>query len=301
MNHTLIVVQGPTGIGKSSLSIQLAQYFNTEIISSDSRQLFKELSIGTAVPSTNDLQTVPHHLIHSHSIHDNYNASRFESEAINIIESLFKSHQTIIMVGGSMLYIDAVCKGIDDQPDVNPEIRKSLSDEFQEYGIEHLRLKLKTLDATYYNQVDLKNPKRIIRALEVCIMTGKPYSSFRTAQIKKRPFHILKIGLNTEREILYHRINQRVDQMMKDGLEEEAKSNYQFRHLNSLNTVGYKELFSFFDGDISKEKAIELIKRNSRHYARKQLTWLRKDKQINWFEPNQQKELIQFIKQNLKS
>lgn len=301
MNHTLIVVQGPTGIGKSSLSIQLAQYFNTEIISSDSRQLFKELSIGTAVPSTNDLQRVPHHLIQSHSIHNNYNASRFESEAIEIIELLFKNHQTIIMVGGSMLYVDAVCKGIDDQPDVNPEIRKSLSDEFQKYGIEHLRLKLKTLDATYYNQVDLKNPKRIIRALEVCIMTGKPYSSFRTAQVKERPFHILKIGLNTEREILYHRINQRVDQMIKDGLEEEAKSNYQFRHLNSLNTVGYKELFSFFDGDISKEKAIELIKRNSRHYARKQLTWLRKDKQINWFEPNQQKELIQFIKQNLKS
>ena len=276
MNKALIVVQGPTGIGKSNLSVQLAKHFNTEIISSDSRQLFKELSIGTAVPSPDELSQVPHHLIHSHSIHDDYNASRFETEALELIERLFSSHNQLIMTGGSMLYVDAVCKGIDFQPDVDPAIRKSLVKEWEEKGIEHLRLKLKQLDETYYQQVDLKNPKRLIRALEVCLMTGKPYSSFRKETIKKRPFKIIKIGLNMDREALYSRINQRVDQMIAEGLEDEARKIYPFRHLNSLNTVGYKELFAHFDGAISLEKAIELIKRNTRRYARKQLTWLRK-------------------------
>ena len=300
MDKTLIVIQGPTGIGKSKLSIQLANHFNTEIISSDSRQIFKELSIGTAIPSPEDLEKTAHHLIHSHSIHDNYNASRFENEALEIIGSILEQHEVVIMTGGSMLYVDAVCKGIDDQPDVDPKIRKNISQEFEEHGIEHLRMKLKQLDKTYYQQVDLNNPKRLIRALEVCIMTGKPYSSFRTETIKARPFQILKIGLNTDREKLYSRINQRVDQMMAEGLEDEAKNIYPFRHLNSLNTVGYKELFAWFDGETDKEKAIELIKRNTRHYARKQLTWLRKDEQIHWFEPAQQKEIIHFIEQKIK-
>ena len=300
MNNTLIVIQGPTGIGKSRLSIQLAKYFNTEIISSDSRQIFKELSIGTAVPAPEDLKTIPHHLIHSHSIQENFNASRFENEALAIITTLFRQYQAIIMTGGSMLYVDVVCKGIDDQPDVDPEIREKINREFEEHGIEYLRMKLKKLDETYYHQVDLKNPKRLIRALEVCLMTGKPFSSFRTEKIKKRPFQILKIGLNTDREKLYAQINQRVDQMMEAGLEEEARNIYPFKHLNPLNTVGYKELFAYFDGKITRENAIELIKRNSRHYARKQLTWLRKDQQIQWFEPTQLNEIIHFIGQNIK-
>lgn len=299
MNKALIVVQGPTGIGKSHLSIQLAKQFNTEIISSDSRQLFKELSIGTAVPSPNELSQVPHHLIHSHSIHDDYNASRFETEALHLIERLFASHNQLIMAGGSMLYVDAVCKGIDFQPDVDPVIRESLVKDWQEKGIEDLRLKLKQLDETYYQQVDLKNPKRLIRALEVCLMTGKPYSSFRKETIKKRPFKIIKIGLNMNREALYNRINQRVEQMITAGLEDEARKIYPFRHLNSLNTVGYKELFAYFDGAISLEKAIELIKRNTRRYARKQLTWLRKDEHINWFHPDNLDEIITFTEQQL--
>ena len=299
MNKALIVVQGPTGIGKSNLSVQLAKHFNTEIISSDSRQLFKELSIGTAVPSPDELSQVPHHLIHSHSIHDDYNASRFETEALELIERLFSSHNQLIMTGGSMLYVDAVCKGIDFQPDVDPAIRESLVNDWQEKGIEHLRLKLKQLDETYYQQVDLKNPKRLIRALEVCLMTGKPYSSFRKETIKKRPFKIIKIGLNMDREAIYSRINQRVDQMIAEGLEDEARKIYPFRHLNSLNTVGYKELFAHFDGAISLEKAIELIKRNTRRYARKQLTWLRKDEHINWFHPDNLDEIITFTEQQL--
>lgn len=298
MSNTLIVIQGPTGIGKSKLSIQLAKQFNTEIVSSDSRQLFKEISIGTAVPSKAELESVPHHLIHSHSIHEDYNASRFETEALEVISQLFRSHRYVIMTGGSMMYVDAVCKGIDYQPDVDPQIRQQITEDYKEKGIEHLRMQLKKLDATYYNQVDLKNPKRLIRALEICLMTGKPYSSFRTEQTKQRPFQILKIGINTDREKLYDRINQRVDLMMKEGLEEEARKIYPYRHLNSLNTVGYKELFAFFDGEITREKAVELIKRNSRHYARKQLTWLRKDEQITWFEPNQVNEIIQYIEQN---
>lgn len=301
MNKTLIVVQGPTGIGKSKLSMKLAEYFHTEIISADSRQIFKELSIGTAAPTPQELTTIPHHLIHSHSIHENYNASRFETEALSIIRSLFEKHKLLIMTGGSMLYVDAVCKGIDEQPDMDPLIREKISLEYKNNGIEYLRLKLKKLDPQYYDQVDLKNPKRLIRAIEVCLMTGRPFSSFRTEQVKERPFQILKIGLNMDREKLYERINQRVDQMMEEGLEDEARNISPFRHLNSLNTVGYKELFSWFDGEITKEKAIELIKRNSRHYARKQLTWLRKDKQINWFEPDQKEEIIHFIEQKTHS
>jgi tRNA dimethylallyltransferase len=300
MDKTLIVVQGPTGIGKSKISIQLAKHFNTEIVSSDSRQIFRELSIGTAIPPPEDLKAVPHHLVHSHSIHENFNASLFENEALKIINQLFEKHHTAIMTGGSMLYVDAVCKGIDDQPDADPDIREAVSREFEEHGIEHLRMKLKQLDETYYHQVDLKNPKRLIRALEVCLTTGKPFSSFRKETTKERPFHILKIGLNTDRRKLYERIDRRVDQMMAEGLEDEARAMYPFRHLNPLNTVGYKELFAYFDGETTLEKAVELIKRNSRHYARKQLTWLRKDPQLFWFEPGQEKEIIQFIEQKMR-
>ncbi len=300
MNKSLIVLLGPTGIGKSKLAIRIARELNTEIISSDSRQIYKELSIGTAVPNQEDLETIPHHFIHSHSIHDYYNASRFENEAIEKIELLFQTKDTVLMTGGSMMYIDAVCKGIDDLPTVDQKLRQQLIDDFEKNGIEHLRLQLKKLDPAYYEQVDLKNPKRLLHALEICLMTGKPYSSFRTEKIKERPFNIIKIGLNRNREELYDRINKRVDEMIAAGLEKEARSVYQYRHLNSLNTVGYRELFSYFDGEITLEKAIELIKRNTRHYARKQLTWFRKDEATQWFQPEQEDEIMNWIKDQLK-
>lgn len=300
MQKTLIVLLGPTGIGKSDLSISLAQHFQTEIISSDSRQIYRELRIGTAVPPPEDLQEVPHHLIQTHSITEYYSASRFEQDALLILNKLFARHNQAIMTGGSMLYIDAVCKGIDDVPDADLKLRAELISEYEEKGIEHLRLQLKNLDPEYYNQVDLKNPKRLLHALEICLTTGRTYSSFRTRQIKERPFRILKVGLNRERAELYERINRRVDQMIQMGLEDEARNVYHLKHLNALNTVGYKELFAFFDGETDRETAIELIKRNSRHYARKQLTWFRKDPDINWFEPEQKEEIIRFIEHQLQ-
>lgn len=295
MKKTLIILLGPTGVGKSDLSIRLAQYFHTEIISSDSRQIYHELSIGTAVPFPSDLQKVKHHLIHGHSIHDYYSASHFEEDVLKILHQLFKEKDTVIMTGGSMLYIDAVCNGMDNLPDADQKLRADLTHEYKEKGIEHLRLQLKKLDPDYYAVVDLKNPKRLLHALEVCLTTGKPYSSLRTNPKKDRPFSIIKTGLNLDRQELYKRIDKRVDQMLETGLEEEASRVYPLRHLNSLNTVGYKELFAYFDGEISREKAIELIKRNSRRYARRQLTWFRRDQEITWFRPDQEKDIIRFI------
>lgn len=299
MSKTVIVVLGPTGIGKSDLSIRIAQHFNTEIISADSRQIYKELAVGTAVPPADDLQKVKHHLIHNHSIHDYYSAALFEKEALEIIDQLFSSKDVLVVTGGSMMYIDALCKGMDDIPDADQQIRAQLMKEHREKGLEHLRLQLKQLDPVYYEQVDLKNPKRIIHALEVCLTSGKPYSSMRKDQKKERPFNIIKIGLNRDRQELYDRINRRVDLMMEMGLEEEAKSVFEFHHMNSLNTVGYKELFAYFEGEHDKATAVELIKRNSRHYARKQLTWFRRDQEINWFQPEQEDEIIRFIDEKL--
>jgi tRNA dimethylallyltransferase len=299
MKKTLIVLLGPTGVGKSDISVRLAQYLHTEIISSDSRQVYRELSIGTAVPPLAGLQKVKHHLIHSHSIHEYYSASHFEDDVLKILQQLFTEKDTAILTGGSMLYIDAVCNGMDNLPDADQKLRAGLTREFEENGIEHLRLQLKQLDPDYYAVVDLKNPKRLLHALEVCLATGTPYSSFLTNPKKERPFNIIKIGLNPEREELYERINRRVDRMMEEGLEEEARRVYSLRHLNSLNTVGYKELFAYFDGATTKEEAIDLIKRNSRHYARRQLTWFRRDKEINWFRPEQEEEIIQFIKNQI--
>ena len=294
MPKTLVIITGPTGIGKTATGITLARHLKTEIVSADSRQIFKELTIGTAVPAKSELMAVKHHFIHSHSIYENYNASRFEKEVLTLLDKLFLHFNNVVMVGGSMLYIDAVCKGIDIMPDADPEIRTSLKNQLKTEGIGSLRFQLKKLDPEYYSIVDLKNPARIIHALEICLMTGKPFSTFRSNPQKERPFSILKIGLNCDRDELHRRINQRVDKMVEAGLEEEARKVYQLRRLNALNTVGYREWFAFFDGEITREKAIELIKRNSRRYARKQLTWFRKDPEMRWFQPQQTADIIKF-------
>ncbi|MCE4565474.1 tRNA (adenosine(37)-N6)-dimethylallyltransferase MiaA [Maribellus sp. CM-23] len=300
MQKTLVVLTGPTGIGKTSVGIEIARHFTTKIVSCDSRQIYKELNIGTAVPTPEELATIPHHFIQSHSIEENYNASRYENEALQLLEVLFKKHDLVLMVGGSMLYVDAVCKGIDEMPDADPEIRAALKQRLEAEGLESLRLQLKKLDPEYYETVDLKNPTRIIHALEISLMTGKPYSSFRTNPAKIRSFNIIKIGLNCDRELLHQRINQRVDRMIDAGLVEEARSVYPKKHMNALNTVGYRELFDWFDGTITRDKAIELIKRNSRRYARKQLTWFRRDESVQWFEPTQTQEIISYISQTIQ-
>ena len=301
MQKYLVVITGPTGIGKTRVGIKIARHFGTEIISADSRQIYKEIKIGTAVPSFTEMSAIKHHFIQTKSIYDNYNASKYEEKALEIITSLFEKYDLVLMVGGSMLYVDAVCHGIDIMPDADPEIRNSLKIQLEKDGLESLRFQLKKLDPEYYSIVDLKNPNRIIHALEISLMTGKPYSSFRTNKKKERPFEVIKIGLNCDREVLHQRINSRVDQMITEGLEKEARAVYHLKHLNSLNTVGYQELFAYFDQEITLEKAIELIKRNSRRYARKQITWFRRDREVTWFNPNQQEEIIQFINKQIMS
>ena len=299
MQKHLIVLNGPTGIGKTKTGIQIAKNFKTEIVSADSRQIYKEMTIGTAVPDFEELNAVKHHFIQTHSIHEVYNASRYENEALDVIDSVLKTNNLVLFVGGSMLYIDAVCRGIDIMPDADAEIRKMLKDKLEKEGLESLRFQLKKIDPGYYNSVDLKNPNRIIHALEISIQTGKPYSSFRSNPNKTRSFSIIKIGLNCDRKKLHNRINSRVDQMIDAGLENEARNLHHLKHLNALNTVGYRELFAYFDGKTTLEKAIELIKRNSRRYARKQLTWFRSDNEINWFEPEQSNEIISFLKNQI--
>lgn len=291
----LVVILGPTGIGKTDLSIDIAKNFNTEIISSDSRQVFKELKIGTAVPTDDQLKKVKHHFIGNISIYDYYNASMFEEEVLETLKDLFVNLDYVIMTGGSGMYINAVCDGIDYLPTIDKKLRDDLIEKHQEEGIESIRLQLKMLDPVSYTKIDLKNPKRMLKALEVTIQTGKPYSSFLMDTKKKRDFNIIKIGLQRDRDELYERINIRVDQMVEEGLVEEAKRFYKDRHLNSLNTVGYKELFDCFDGNISQEKAIELIKRNSRHYAKRQISWFSRDKEIVWFHPEKEEKIIEFI------
>jgi tRNA dimethylallyltransferase len=295
---TLIVIIGPTGIGKTDLSIEIAQKFNTEIISCDSRQIYRELKIGTAVPSEEQLQKVKHHFIGNKSIYDYYNASMFEVEVLELLDNLFSNHHFVIMTGGSGLYIDAVCNGIDELPTIDQELRDELINRLKEEGIENMRMQLKMLDPEYYRQADIKNPKRILKALEVTLQTGKPYSTFLTYSKRARDFRIIKIGLRRDRDELYDRINQRVDQMIENGLVEEAREFYKDKKLNSLNTVGYKELFDYFDGNSTLDKAIELIKRNSRHYAKRQISWFGRDKEIHWFDPDRINEILKFIKQN---
>lgn len=287
MAKKLLILLGSTGVGKTDLSIDLATHWNTSIISADSRQLYKGLTIGTAAPTKQQLERVPHHLVGTLNIQDYYSASEFEVEALNIINELHSKHDIVIASGGSMMYIDALCKGIDEVPTIDKSLRKDVYERYLKEGLDPIRAELKILDPVFYDQVDLKNYKRVLHALEVCLMTGKPYSSFRKNTIKKRPFDIIKIGLMRDREELYHRINTRVDNMIELGLIDEAKTHYQYRDLNSLNTVGYKELFKYFDGEWDKEYAIEKIKQNSRIYSRKQMTWFKRDADINWINLSQ--------------
>ena len=297
MKPYLVVVTGPTAIGKTSVSIDIAQHFNTEIISADSRQLFKEMVIGTAVPDHDELRQVPHHFIHTHSIFDYYNASRFESDVLDKLSLLYKSHQVVVMTGGSMMYVDAVCNGIDELPAIDFRIREQVVEQFKNEGLEPLLQELKKLDPEYYSQVDQKNPKRIMHAIEICRMTGNSYSSFRTNQKKERPFTLIKIGLTVSRDILYDRINRRVDSMIEAGLEEEARQLYNHRNNNALNTVGYREWFDYFDGLMGREETIEKIKSNTRRYARKQQTWFKRDPDIQWFDTADKDLIIPYILQ----
>jgi len=300
-NKTLIVIVGPTAIGKTELCIDLAESLNTEIISADSRQIYKELNIGTAKPGEDELNRVKHHFIGTKSIFDYYTAGMFELDVLKLLEELFVKHEQVIMTGGSGLYINAVCEGIDALPKVDPEIRNKLIEQYEQEGIQSLRHDLKRLDPKYYEMTDLKNPKRLLKALEITVMTGKPYSSFLTSPNKERPFNILKIGLNRDRQELYDIINKRVDKMISKGLLVEAKELYKHKKMNALNTVGYKELFDYFDGIISYERAVELIKRNTRRYAKRQITWFSRDKEIKWFHPKDQEKIKQYISQQIQS
>lgn len=278
----VVVLLGPTGVGKTELSINVAEYYNTSIISADSRQFYKGLEIGTAAPTPDQMKLVKHYMVGMLDVEDYYNASEYENDTLKIISELHKIHDTVIISGGSMMYVDALCNGIDEVPTIDEHLRKELYDLYEQEGLEPIRSQLKILDPQFYDQVDLKNYKRVIHALEVCIMTGKPYSSFRTKTKKQRPFRIIKIGLMREREELYNRINSRVEEMMKSGLLNEARRFYPQRHLNSLNTVGYKELFKYLDGEWTLDFAVEKIKQNTRIYSRKQMTWFKRDPEINW-------------------
>ncbi len=295
MNNFLIVLLGSTGAGKTDLAIDLAGKLNCDIISADSRQFYREMSIGTAVPSDEQLAGIPHHFIRFLSVHDYYSTSRYERDVLEILPDLFRNSRYAILTGGSALYIDVICNGMDDIPDVDPDIREKYIAMYREEGVEGLRAALKLIDPEHYSKVDLKNHKRIIRALEISETTGKPYSSFLKNKKAERNFGIIKTGLHRERSELYKRINDRVDTMIKTGLEEEAFALYKYRHLNALNTVGYKELFEYFDGSVSRDKAIELIKRNTRRYAKRQMTWWNRDKEIKWFGPDQADEILAYI------
>ena len=279
---TLIVVVGPTAIGKTALGIKLAKYFNTEIISADSRQFFKEMEIGTAVPSKEELAAVPHHFIQNLSIHNSYSVGQFEKDALEKINLLFEKKDIVVVVGGSGLYIDAICKGLDDFPDTSPEVKSQLNTIYENKGLEKLTKLLQEKDPETYQSIDLNNHRRVLRALEVCLSTGKPYSSFLNTKKRQRPFQCIKIGIQAPREIIYQRINLRVDLMMQAGLLQEVKGLLPYKKLNALNTVGYKELFDFFEEKCDLEKSIEEIKKHTRRFAKRQLTWLRRDPDIIW-------------------
>lgn len=299
MQKYLLVVAGPTAVGKTCLSVKLAKRLDTSILSCDSRQFFKEMTVGTAKPCPHELSTVPHLFIDHLSIEDDYTVGDYEREALAVLDDLYQEKKVVLMVGGSGLYVKAVCNGLDNFPAIAKEIRADIIAEYEQNGLTFLQELLERLDPQYYAEVDLNNPQRLIRALEICVGTGKAYSSFRKQSTANRPFKTIKIGLKMDRCQLYERINQRVDTMLKEGLIEEAKKLYPYRHLNALQTVGYKELFGYFDGTHSLEKAVELIKRNTRRYAKRQMTWFRKDPNISWFHPLDVGNILTFVEEQI--
>ena len=295
MNKTLIVITGPTAVGKTDLCLDIAKYFGIPIINADSRQIYREIKIGTAAPTEDQLQQVRHYFVGTQSLTDYYSASIYEQEVMSLLDTLFQASDYALLSGGSMMYIDAVCNGIDDIPTIDDETRNTLKKRLADEGLESLCEQLRILDPEHYEMVDKKNPRRVVHALEICLMTGRTYTSFRTNEHKVRPFNIIKIGLNRNREIIYDRINHRVDNMMEQGFLEEARSVYHLRHLNALNTVGYKELFAYLDGKWALEEAVERIKGNTRRYARKQLTWFKKDPLVTWFSPDDKQMILNHI------
>ncbi len=300
MKKTLIVITGPTAVGKTALCLDLATHLGIPIINADSRQIYRELKIGTAQPTEEQMQQVKHYFVGTLGLEDYYSASLFEQQVLELLDQLFQLHDYALITGGSMMYIDAVCDGIDDIPTIDDETRTLMKQRLANEGLKALVEELRQLDPEYYEIVDRQNPRRVVHALEICTMTGKTYTSFRKREKRQRPFRIVKIGLNREREELYDRINQRVDQMMELGLLEEAKRLYPLRHLNALNTVGYKEIFDYLEGHWSLEEAVERIKGNTRRYARKQLTWYKKDEHIHWFHPQDKEEIIRYIMSQVK-
>ena len=281
---TLIILLGPTGVGKTDLGIALAQRLACPVVSADSRQIFRELPVGTAAPTAEELGKVEHWFIGNKSVEEDYNAGQYEAEVLPMITGYLASHEALLMVGGSMMYIDAVCKGFDYLPQVPQTVRQQVRNNYEAKGLEWLQSELMRLDPDYCRQVDLQNPQRLMHAVEISLVAGKPYSAFRTGTAKKRPFRILKVGLQRDRAELYERINRRVAQMMAQGLLQEAEKVYPYRHKNSLNTVGYKELFAYIDGKCTLDEAVDKIRQNSRHYAKRQLTWFRQDTEIHWFD-----------------
>jgi len=298
-NKNLIVIAGPTAVGKTDLAIQLAKHYHTDIISADSRQFFREMAIGTAKPTEAELAQAKHHFINSHSVTEDFNVGDFEIEGLKTISQVFESHNTAILAGGSGLYIKAICEGFDDVPSADIEIRNRLNAEFEANGIIPLAERLKNTDPTYYAQVDINNPQRVIRALEVIEATGNTFSSYRTANTKQRPFNTIKIGLNLPRDLLYQRINHRVDLMIEQGLLDEVTTLLPYQNYNALNTVGYKEIFDYLDGITDLHTAIALIKQNTRRFAKRQLTWFNKDKNFTWFEPSQFNDIVKHINQHI--
>ena len=299
LKKNLLVVVGPTAIGKTALAIDLAQYFSTEIVSADSRQFFQEMAIGTAKPSANELAAVPHHFVNSHSINTFFSTGDFEKQALEKIDNLFNVHEQLVMVGGSGLYINAVCNGLDELPDTDLTIRADLKEKFATEGIEAIKQQLAVVDPEFYARVDQANPQRMIRGLEFFLSTGEKLSTYQTNHKKDRPFKQIKIGLNTDREKLYARINHRVDLMMAAGLLAEVQRLLPYRHLNALNTVGYSELFDHLDGHSTLEQAVDAIKQNTRRFAKRQLTWFRRDPEITWFEPDAYPAILHYVESQL--
>ncbi|MEG1760053.1 MAG: tRNA (adenosine(37)-N6)-dimethylallyltransferase MiaA [Alistipes sp.] len=294
-NRRLIVIVGATGSGKTDLSIRIAQHYAAPILSTDSRQVFRGMPIGTAQPSVAQLQAVDHYFIASHELTDDFNCGAYEEQALTRLEQLFETHPFVVAVGGSGLYVQALCKGMDTLPAVDAQLRAALGNRLKTEGLASLVAQLKDLDPAFYAVVDRNNPARVLRALEVCLQTGVPYSAQRTGAPRTRDFDTVKIGIDVPREELYDRINRRVDEMLARGLEDEVRRLYPYKHLNALQTVGYKELFAWMDGEITYEEAVELIKRNSRRYAKRQMTWFRRDTQIRWFAPNEVEAMISYI------